>query len=388
PYLLKLLLSNVADGKALAEKALSQMSLRGTPTEIIVQTYAKSDRAAKIILVGFLGNRAIKDSVSFFLKASEEGDAKLRKTALKALKNTCLAGDTAKLLEALSKITKKSEAKYIQSALVRAFKGQQTSSHLDKLVVASASMKGKQLEVVLNTLASVGTIKAVGAVRNAAKDSVSLKTAIKALSGNSSLIAAQSLLDLLVKGKGSTRVLGVRGLLQVLERLELDNNVKAKLLNRALKYSSSGLEKTKLKMALNLCADNLAFGKKVHSDFLLKGKASIVVDGVLGRNRHVRLGGDRPSVSVDLGKLTSINGVQTFFYTDARRKYSYNVEVSVDAKNWKKIVDNTNPLNPSSEKGLHHYFDKVKARYVRLSNLKNSSNSEIHLVEFKVFSSK
>ena len=107
PYLLKLLLSSVVDDKALAGKALSQMSLRGKPTEIIVQTYAKSDGAAKITLLEFLGNRAVKGSVSFFLKASEEGDTKLRKAALKALKNTSLAGDTANLLAALRKITKK-----------------------------------------------------------------------------------------------------------------------------------------------------------------------------------------------------------------------------------------------------------------------------------------
>ena len=76
------------------------------------------------------------------------------------------------------------------------------------------------------------------------------KNAVKALSRSNTLVAAQALTRLLVKAKGSTKVLIVRALLQVLQAAPVDSKAKNKLLNAALPHAGRKQEKEQLTEAL------------------------------------------------------------------------------------------------------------------------------------------
>ena len=59
--------------------------------------------------------------------------------------------------------------------------------------------------------------------------------------------------------------------------------------------------------------------------------------------------------------------------------------MSTDGKTWKPVADSSGNSTPGTEKGYMHKFDPVKASYVRVNMLKNSSNPAVHIVEVRAF---
>ena len=133
---------------------------------------------------------------------------------------------------------------------------------------------------------------------------------------------------------------------------------------------------------------NIALGKPVKTSCPQQnGQAPWkAVDGKLGRSDAWF--GDRwpSSLEVDLLKPAEINAVRVVFYWDGRRSYQYKVESSLDGKTWTLLADNAKNTKPATSQGLVHRFKPVKARYVRLTILKNSVNEAVHVVEFEVYS--
>jgi len=91
------------------------------------------------------------------------------------------------------------------------------------------------------------------------------------------------------------------------------------------------------------------------------------------------------AIQVDLGAPQSIDTVRAIFYWDGTRYYQYAVEGSVDGAAWTVLADATKNTTPSTSAGYVHTFAAAQARYVRLSNIKNSSNPSCHLAEFEVY---
>ena len=88
---------------------------------------------------------------------------------------------------------------------------------------------------------------------------------------------------------------------------------------------------------------------------------------------------------VDLGEPTRIDSVHVFWYWGDGRHYRYTVEVSADAKAWSQVADMRRTRKPCTAAGSFHKFQPVAARYVRLNNIVNSSNTSCHLVELRVY---
>jgi len=88
---------------------------------------------------------------------------------------------------------------------------------------------------------------------------------------------------------------------------------------------------------------------------------------------------------VDLEKEYSVDRVQIVPHWDGVRYYQYTVDVSTDGEKWTQVADASKNAEVGTEKGYTHKFSPVKARYVRVNMLKNSSNPAVHLVEVRVF---
>ncbi|MCX7019690.1 MAG: discoidin domain-containing protein [Candidatus Sumerlaeota bacterium] len=90
-------------------------------------------------------------------------------------------------------------------------------------------------------------------------------------------------------------------------------------------------------------------------------------------------------LQVDLLKPESIGAIQVFPDWDDSRYYQYKVEVSLDGRKWKQMADMTKNTKPATKDGDMFRFDPLKARFVRVTMLRNSANPAVHLVEVRVF---
>ncbi|MEI7909306.1 MAG: family 20 glycosylhydrolase [Verrucomicrobiota bacterium] len=109
------------------------------------------------------------------------------------------------------------------------------------------------------------------------------------------------------------------------------------------------------------------------------------VDGTVDANKAWWAGPYPQWLMVDLGKVTTLDRAQVFPFWDGRRSYQYKVEVSLDNKEWKQVVDMSANTKPAVATGDMHKFAPTAGRYVRITMLKNSANPGVHLVEFRVF---
>lgn len=91
------------------------------------------------------------------------------------------------------------------------------------------------------------------------------------------------------------------------------------------------------------------------------------------------------SAIVDLGNVTNLQAINLFTFWDGRRYYQYTVDVSVDGKNWKQVVDRSANTEKSVPDGQLSFFEETSARYVRVNMLKNSANPAVHIVEIRLY---
>lgn len=96
-------------------------------------------------------------------------------------------------------------------------------------------------------------------------------------------------------------------------------------------------------------------------------------------------------LEVDLEKTETIDRVFVLFHVwpgqtseMRQRVYKFIVEASVDGQQWKTVVDESHNESPARPEGVDRWFEPVKARYVRLTVLKNSALSGAQVVEFQV----
>jgi hypothetical protein len=100
-------------------------------------------------------------------------------------------------------------------------------------------------------------------------------------------------------------------------------------------------------------------------------------------------GGPSPNdpawLQVDLGEPVSIDTVRAVCYNADSRSYAYKVEGSTDAKAWTLLADFSQNKAPSTAVGYVHTFKPPTVRYVRLFDIKNSSNPSVHVNELEVY---
>ncbi|MCY2930622.1 MAG: chitobiase/beta-hexosaminidase C-terminal domain-containing protein [Planctomycetota bacterium] len=131
---------------------------------------------------------------------------------------------------------------------------------------------------------------------------------------------------------------------------------------------------------------NLTTGKPVTTN---RGETTNLapVDGTV--EPEVHWGGDSGGwYQVDLQAVHKLNEVHLYTWFGDGRVYTYNIELSVDGKTWKKVVDGSANKVPASEKGYCHKIEPTDARYVRVTMLTNSANPAIHISEIRVYEQK
>ena len=127
------------------------------------------------------------------------------------------------------------------------------------------------------------------------------------------------------------------------------------------------------------------------------------VDGRLDNDRFWQSGLDAKGRSavlpqwlqVDLGRIEMISHALVLFHVwplqtpeMRQRIYKYLVEASEDGRRWTTVVDESKNELPARPEGLKRWFAPVKARYVRLTVLKNSALAGAQVVEFQVLGEK
>jgi len=93
-------------------------------------------------------------------------------------------------------------------------------------------------------------------------------------------------------------------------------------------------------------------------------------------------------LAVDLKRAYKLNKVQVFPHWDGQRYCQYSVELSMDAKTWKEVVDMSHNTKPATAAGEVHEIAPTLARYVRINLLKDSSETAVRLVELRVYEAK
>jgi len=132
---------------------------------------------------------------------------------------------------------------------------------------------------------------------------------------------------------------------------------------------------------------NLAMNKPVKVSGNTQGQMvpANAVDGVT-ENWSGWHTSDAPQwLEVDLEKAYQIDRVKVVTYYDEVRYYQYKVEASEDGKAWQMVADMSQNTRVSTEAGETFRFPAIKARYVRITLLKNSANPALHLNELMVF---
>lgn len=97
---------------------------------------------------------------------------------------------------------------------------------------------------------------------------------------------------------------------------------------------------------------------------------------------------ERPWAVVDLEKECWIDAVNviTYWMRTDKRYYYYEVETSLDGKNFTPLYAKTEGTDASTSKGERHDLEApVLARYVKLTGTYDSANSSFHLNELQVF---
>ncbi|KAJ3643694.1 hypothetical protein Zmor_026390 [Zophobas morio] len=120
-------------------------------------------------------------------------------------------------------------------------------------------------------------------------------------------------------------------------------------------------------------------------------KATVITgrrtEHLLNGNRNVNnwtetMIGDKTGLTIKFGFPFVINHIRMCLYDGDLRTYRYYVEVSVDQKKWKKVIDYSE-LGCRSYQDL--YFEKKVVQYVKIIGTLNSANTAFHLIFFEAY---
>ncbi len=137
-----------------------------------------------------------------------------------------------------------------------------------------------------------------------------------------------------------------------------------------------------------IASSNLARGRPASSNKPAEGghPPAHAVDGVITPRSYWGCAESPPArLQVDLQDAFVIDAVHLYTYWGGKRYYQYFIELSEDAETWTEVADQRANVAPATAQGVRFEFEPVKARFVRVSMLRNSANPGLHIVELKVF---
>ncbi|CAL7945813.1 unnamed protein product [Xylocopa violacea] len=101
-----------------------------------------------------------------------------------------------------------------------------------------------------------------------------------------------------------------------------------------------------------------------------------------GYTRHTITESREHGILVKLGTQCIINHVKMLLWDKDMRSYSYYLEVSMDQKNWVRVIDYTEYFCRSWQ---YLYFEPRIVLYIRIVGTNNTVNKVFHLVSFEAY---
>ena len=366
---------------------------------------ATSPPPGRVALLEILAARHASAHLVAVFARTKDADGSVRIAAIRALANLASDAELARLIELMleAKGTERSVARDVVVSVAR--QCPDPASHATKLLDVSRkadtpSDRDLALEacVRLTDAAALPADKKLSVYKNAlavAKRAAEKKLVLTGLGRIRSVpslkLAAPYLDDAALQNDAAAAVVtiacppkkgqpGLRGSEVVAALTKVVAVAKdAKIRKQAEQYLGTFAKPDRL---------NLAQGKPVKTSVPHQGNCTPegAVDGNYKDNHAAWFGARWPSwLQVDLGKPVKIDTAHVYFYWDGRRSYQYNLQVSVDGKGYRTVVDMSKNTRAAEPAGVIHRFASTEARYVRINVLKNSVNEAVHLVELKIY---
>ncbi|XP_075233957.1 BTB (POZ) domain containing 9 isoform X3 [Lycorma delicatula] len=100
-----------------------------------------------------------------------------------------------------------------------------------------------------------------------------------------------------------------------------------------------------------------------------------------GYTRHAINEGSDQGILLKLGTQAIVNHIKMLLWDRDLRSYSYYIEVSMDQKDWTRIIDHTYYYCRSWQ---YLYFEQRVVRYIRIVGTNNTVNKVFHVVSFEI----
>ena len=376
------LLAAVAAGGGTGQEAkitLTQLSGEG-----IFQALAAAARGddAKIAAAAIeaIGDRRDPGYIDLMMTMAASADPKAANTALGTLRNC----GTTRELPGLRKLLIEGDdaVKPGAASAIAGICAREADADLAALLNAAPEITGMSRVALIATLPALGGEAALAFVCRT-RDEPAIRALLNwpdssAVKPLQSIVADNALDDKLNKLASSALLMLVK------------KTVPLSAQGRELKAAISNVRDTAVKQqiadyAKDLNKVNLAKDKPVTASHPHQGggKPELAVDG--NNSTYWGCAHSPTSVTVDLGAEETISSIKVVNYYSDKRYYQYTVEVSTDGKTWNKVADMSNNTDMATEQGTTHKFEQTKARYVRVTMLKNSANPGMHIVELEVY---
>ncbi|XP_076298371.1 BTB (POZ) domain containing 9 isoform X2 [Lasioglossum baleicum] len=101
-----------------------------------------------------------------------------------------------------------------------------------------------------------------------------------------------------------------------------------------------------------------------------------------GYTRHTITESQEHGILIKLGTQCIINHIKMLLWDKDMRSYSYYIEVSMDQKDWVRVIDHTEYLCRSWQ---YLYFEPRVVLYIRIVGTNNTVNKVFHVVSFQAY---
>jgi hypothetical protein len=115
---------------------------------------------------------------------------------------------------------------------------------------------------------------------------------------------------------------------------------------------------------------------------------NLALDGFAEKDNHWSINPYPAWLEVDLEKAAMLDRIHLYCWWGDDRSYQYTIELSADGQNWKRVVDASRNTEKTTDQGYRHTFAPTKARYIRVTMLKNTANPAVHICELRAYEAK
>ncbi len=362
-----------------AKISLAQITDEGVFDELIAVAQSTDTKLAATALA-VISDRRDPGYIELMMKMAASEDIAKAAIALDSLRNCGTARELSGLRNLL--ITREAEIQARAASAITGICARDKSADIATVINNDPEITGEARDALISTLPTIGDEAALAFVCRTPDE-----PAIRALLNWPDSKAVKPLLTILTDKTLEDRLnrLAAAALLR-LTRNKVPTTEQAPILKAALSNVRDETVRGQLETYLKELGNvNIALGKAVSSSHPCQGnfKPELAVDGNL--NTYWSCAHSPSSITVDLGAIGTLARVKVVNYFKGRRYYQYLIETSSDKTTWSTAADMSKNTAPATEKGDNFNLDAVKARYVRVTMLKNSANPGMHIVELEVY---